>query len=239
MAGVVRVDGRVTSKAGALVPATADVVVASADHPYVGRGGLKLQGALEKLGIDPAGCVALDIGASTGGFTDCLLQRGAERVYALDVGSGQLDWSLRNDARVVVLEGMNARYLRPDDLPEPAGLAVVDVSFISLRLVLPALPPLLNEGADLLALVKPQFEVGRREVEAGGLVRDPGKHRAVLQAISRAASKDGLRLAGACASPITGAQGNREFFLHLRTAGEGLGAPERERLFERLVHARD
>jgi 23S rRNA (cytidine1920-2'-O)/16S rRNA (cytidine1409-2'-O)-methyltransferase len=239
MAGGVRVDGRLVSKAGALVPATAEVVLASADHPYVGRGGLKLRGALEELRIDAEGRVALDIGASTGGFTDCLLQRGAARVYALDVGSGQLDWSLRKDARVDVLEGMNARYLKAEDLPGPVDLAVVDVSFISLRLILPVLPPVLQTEADVVVLVKPQFEVGRREVEAGGLVRDPGKHRAVLQSISGAASKAGLRLAGACASPITGAQGNREFFLHLKTAGACLDAEERAALFERLAHVRD
>jgi 23S rRNA (cytidine1920-2'-O)/16S rRNA (cytidine1409-2'-O)-methyltransferase len=215
MSGVVRVDGRLATKAGALVPGGALLTVVAPDHPFVGRGGVKLQGALAALGIDPAGRTALDVGASTGGFTDCLLRRGAVRVYALDVGRGQLDWGLRRDPRVVVLENKNARYLVPADLPERVSMAVVDVSFISLRLILPPMVPLLEPGADVLALVKPQFEVGRGEVGKGGIVRDPAKHLAVLETIAVAAGAAGLSLRGGCPSPITGAEGNQEFFLHL------------------------
>lgn len=214
MSGVVRVDGRPATKAGTLVPGDALVTVVAPDHPFVGRGGVKLDGALAALGVDPAGRTALDVGASTGGFTDCLLRRGAARVYALDVGHGQLDWGLRRDPRVVVLEKVNARYLAPEDLPERVSLAVVDVSFISLRLVLPPLLPLLEPGADVLALVKPQFEVGKGETGKGGIVRDPAQHLAVLETVSEAAGAAGLALRGGCPSPITGAEGNQEFFLH-------------------------
>ncbi len=239
LAGVVRVDGRPASKAGTLVPRAAALSVAQPDHPYVGRGGVKLAGALDAFGVDPAGLVALDIGASTGGFTDCLLRRGARRVYAVDVGTGQLDWSLRQDERVVVLEGRNARYLVPRDLPERAGIATVDVSFISLRLILPALPPLLDPAAPALVLVKPQFEVGRRNVGPGGIVRQPGLHFETLAAIGEAATAAGFGVRAACASPIRGAEGNREFFLHLVIGGPGLTPAEREALFGRIVHGPD
>jgi 23S rRNA (cytidine1920-2'-O)/16S rRNA (cytidine1409-2'-O)-methyltransferase len=215
LAGRVRVAGAAAAKAGALVPAGAEIAVEGPDHPFVGRGGVKLQGALDRLGIDPAGLVVLDVGASTGGFTDCLLQRGARRVYALDVGRGQLDWGLRNDPRVVVLEGRNARHLAPGDLPEPVALAVVDVSFISLRLVLPALRPLLAPGGLVVALVKPQFEVGRRDVGRGGIVRDPALHRRAVAAVAGAALASGYGLVSGCPSPLPGAEGNREFFLAL------------------------
>jgi 23S rRNA (cytidine1920-2'-O)/16S rRNA (cytidine1409-2'-O)-methyltransferase len=235
LAGVVRIDGRPAGKAGSLVACTADVTIASPDHPFVGRGGLKLEGALQSLAIDPAGRVALDIGASTGGFTDCLLRHGAGRVYALDVGHGQLDWSLRGDARVVVIEETNARYLKPGDLPEPVDLAVVDVSFISLRLILPVLPPLLAPGGRIVALVKPQFEVGREEVGRGGIVRDPGLHLKALLQITRAGEAAGLSLLGACPSPITGMEGNREFFLHFSPGPEGLDARETARLLGGIV----
>lgn len=236
MAGVVRVDGLPASKPGTLVPADADVTVVERDHPFVGRGGLKLDGALDRLLVDPSGRVALDIGASIGGFTDCLLRRGAARVYALDVGVGQLDWSLRRDSRVVPLEGINARFLRREDLPEPVDLILADVSFISLRLILPVLPPVLRPGGEVLALVKPQFEVGRGEVETGGIVRDPRKHAAALESVAAAAEAAGLRTRDACASPIAGAEGNREFFLRLATAGKPLGPGARARLFRGIVH---
>jgi 23S rRNA (cytidine1920-2'-O)/16S rRNA (cytidine1409-2'-O)-methyltransferase len=223
LAGAVRVDGRPAAKAGEKVSVTAELTVIAPDHPYVGRGGVKLEGALSRFSIDPAGRTVLDIGASTGGFTDCLLQRGARRVYALDVGSGQLDWSLRNDPRVVVLEGRNARHLQPADLPEKAEMAVVDVSFISLRLVLPPLPALLVPGADVVALVKPQFEVGRKDVGPGGIVRAAALHRSAIRTVAEAAHGAGFVVRGACPSPITGMEGNREFFLHLG-AGAGTAA---------------
>ncbi|OLC54461.1 MAG: TlyA family rRNA (cytidine-2'-O)-methyltransferase [Acidobacteria bacterium 13_1_40CM_4_69_4] len=211
LAGLVRVDGRPAGKPGTLVAVDAEVRRDGADHPFVGRGGVKLEGAITSCRIEVAGRVALDIGASTGGFTDCLLKRGAPRVYALDVGRGLLDWSLRTDARVVLLEGRNARHLAPGDLPEPVDLVVIDVSFISLRLILPPLPPLLAPGADVLALVKPQFEVGRGEVGRGGIVRAPEKHLKTLRTIALAAEAAGFRIRGACASPLRGAEGNREF----------------------------
>ncbi len=219
LAGRVRVDGRAAAKPGVSVPADASIEVIVPDHPYVGRGGLKLAGALERLGVDPAGRVALDIGASTGGFTDCLLRRGAVSVVALDVGAGQLDWGLRNDPRVTVREGVNARLLARADLPGPFDLVVIDVSFISLRLILPVVPSRLAPRGDVLALVKPQFEVGRSDVGRGGIVREPRLHRAALQAVVAAAQETGLGVAGGCPSPITGAEGNREFFLHLVTGG--------------------
>ena len=223
LSGVVRVGDRAADKAGTLVPQEAEVTITAPDHPFVGRGGVKLEGALTVLGIDPAGRVALDVGASTGGFTDCLLRRGVLKVYALDVGRGQLDWTLRRDPRVIVLEGRNARYLGPEDLPERVGLAVADVSFISLRLILPVLPPHLGPGADLLALVKPQFEVGRDQVGRGGIVSDRRLHEKALRAVAAAGAAAGLALKGGCPSPITGAEGNREFFLHFAcgTAADG------------------
>ena len=237
MAGVVRVDGRPAGKAGALVAAEARVELAEADHPFVGRGGIKLDGALSALKVEVLGRTALDVGSSTGGFTDCLLKRGAVRVYALDVGRGLLDWSLRQDHRVVPLEGRNARYLLPGDLPGPVDLAVVDVSFISLRLVLAPLPPVLLPRGDVVALVKPQFEVGKGEVGKGGIVRDPGKHLSALRSVVSAASALGFGVRGACPSPITGAEGNREFFLHLVPSPSGCPDGEAlDRLLGEVVH---
>jgi len=237
LAGVVRIDGRPAGKPGESISIAAAVTVVAPDHPFVGRGGVKLEGALERLGIDPAGRIALDVGASTGGFTDCLLRRGAQRVYALDVGAGLLDWSLRCDSRVVVLEGINARFLTPEHLPGPVDLAAIDVSFISLRLILPPLPAVLAPGADVLALVKPQFEVGRREVGAGGVVREPRLHLKVLESVAAAASLAGLGVRGGCASPITGAEGNREFFLYLKAGGGTLEAGLQD-ILGGMVHGR-
>jgi 23S rRNA (cytidine1920-2'-O)/16S rRNA (cytidine1409-2'-O)-methyltransferase len=219
LAGQVRVNGAAASKAGTAVPADAAVELVTPDHPYVGRGGVKLAHALDVFGIDPAGATALDIGASTGGFTDVLLRRGAVRVVALDVGHGQLDWRLRNDPRVVVLERVNARALTPEQLPLDARvfpLVTIDVSFISLRHVLPALPPLLLPGADVVALVKPQFEAGRAEVRKGGIIRDATVHARVIDEVSGAADALGLKRAGLADSPIAGMEGNREFLLHLK-----------------------
>lgn len=237
LAGLVEVDGKRVSKAGEGVRSEARLLVTGPDHPYVGRGGVKLAGALDRFGIDPSGRIALDVGASTGGFTDCLLQRGAARVYSLDVGSGQLHDRLRRDPRVLVLDRLNARNLRPDALPGRVSLATVDVSFISLRLILPPVLALLDgtDAADLVPLVKPQFEVGRDDVGRGGIVRDPALQRGALEAVAAAAVAAGLAVRGACASPITGMEGNREFFLHLTPGEGGLDADARGRLFGGIV----
>ena len=216
MAGQVQAGSSTPLKAGTFVAADAAVSLVNGDHPYVGRGGVKLAHALDTFGIEVRGRDALDIGASTGGFTDVLLQRGASHVVALDVGRGQFDWRLRNDPRVLVIEGMNARNLRPSDLPGPVDVVTVDVSFISLRLVLPAVPALLRAGADVVALVKPQFEAGREEVGRGGLVRDVTVHERVIAGVSAAAAAVGLAPQGMTPSPITGATGNQEYLLHLR-----------------------
>jgi 23S rRNA (cytidine1920-2'-O)/16S rRNA (cytidine1409-2'-O)-methyltransferase len=218
LAGDVTVDGTAVTKAGALVAADANVALRVPDHPWVGRGGIKLDHALRVFGVDPAGATVLDIGASTGGFTDVLLERGAVRVVALDVGHGQIDWKLRRDPRVVVIEGANARHLRPADLPADArtfDLVTVDVSFISLRHVWPVIPPLLGGGGRVIALVKPQFEAGRTEVGAGGIVTDPAVHARVIGEVIGAAHQVGLRHVQTELSPITGAEGNREFLVLL------------------------
>ena len=216
LAGQIRVAGHPSPKPGTFLPPDADVTLLAPDHPYVGRGGLKLAHALDTFGIDVRDREALDIGASTGGFTDVLLQRGARRVTALDVGHGQLDWRLRNDPRVVVLERVNARHLRPEQLGGAVDLVTIDVSFISLRLILPVVLPLLRPGAHVIALVKPQFEAGREEVGRGGLVEDPDVQARVVAAVSAAAAEVGLTTVAMTPSPITGATGNREFLLHLR-----------------------
>jgi 23S rRNA (cytidine1920-2'-O)/16S rRNA (cytidine1409-2'-O)-methyltransferase len=215
LAAQVTVDGKVVSKAGAQVDPDADIALVGTDHPYVGRGGLKLAHALDTFGIDVDRREALDIGASTGGFTDVLLQRGAARVVALDVGHGQLDWTLRNDPRVVVIERFNARTLTLADLPGPVDIVSIDVSFISLRQILPVVPPLLRPGADVIALVKPQFEAGRGEVRKG-VIHDVAIHQRVVEEIRDAAAAVGLTRAASTASPITGQKGNVEFLLHLR-----------------------
>ena len=218
LAGQVRVDGHPVTKAGAAV-AAAEITVDAPDHPYVGRGGIKLAHALDTFGIVVDGRLALDIGASTGGFTDVLLQRGATRVVALDVGHGQLDWKLRSDPRVIVLERVNARLLTADQLPADArafDIVTVDVSFISLRQILPVLPALLAPGADVVALVKPQFEAGRGDVGKGGIVRDPAVHARTIEEVIAAADRIGLTRIMLVDSPITGMEGNREFLLHLR-----------------------
>jgi len=215
LAGQVNVDGQPQTKAGAQIAADAEVVLISPDHPYVGRGGVKLAHALETFGIGVTGRDALDIGASTGGFTDVLLQRGAARVVALDVGHGQIDWRLRNDPRVVVMEHFNARRLQLSDLPGPMDIVTIDVSFISLRQILPTVPPLLRPGADVIALVKPQFEAGRREIRKG-VIHDASIHARVVDEVSTAAREVGLHSAASTPSPITGAKGNVEFLLHLR-----------------------
>jgi 23S rRNA (cytidine1920-2'-O)/16S rRNA (cytidine1409-2'-O)-methyltransferase len=217
LAGEVLDGDRPVSKAGELVRADAPLRLRSAPMPYVSRGGLKLAHALAHFSLDVAGRVALDVGASTGGFTDCLLQAGAARVHALDVGHGQLHWKLVSDARVVVHDRINVRHLRPDDLPERGDLAVIDVSFISLRLVLPALLPLLAPRSPVVALVKPQFEVGPARVGKGGIVRDPQARADAVAEVSAAAGALGYEVGSHTESPITGAKGNVEFLLFLRT----------------------
>ena len=219
LAGLVRVNGNQVTKAGAPVTQDDDITLIEPDHPYVSRGGVKLAHALDAFGIDVSGRLALDVGASTGGFTDVLLRRGARHVVALDVGHGQLDWRLRNDPRVTVIERLNARTLSAEQLPDAARafeIVTMDVSFISARQVLPAVAPLLRPGADLVVLVKPQFEAGRDEVGKGGLVHDPAVHVRVVDEVAAAASALGLSRIAMTESPITGTEGNREFLLHLR-----------------------
>ena len=215
-AGLVRVGGTMTERPDQMVTADQAIELTGA-RDYVSRGGEKLAAALDAFAIDPRGRHCLDVGASTGGFTDVLLQRGAERVIAVDVGYGQLAWRLRQDPRVIVLERVNIRRL--DQLPTPADLAVIDVSFISLRLVLPRVRDLLSPPGDVIALVKPQFEVGKGAVGKGGVVRDPAQHQQVIDAISDFARELGYLKAGQMPSPIQGAKGNREFLLHLRRNG--------------------
>ena len=215
LAGQVTVGGEPVTKAGAQVDDAADIALLTPDHPYVGRGGLKLAHALDTFHITVSGREALDIGASTGGFTDVLLQRGAARVVALDVGHGQFDWTLRNDPRVVVIERFNARHLTLADLPGLVDVVAIDVSFISLRQILPVIPPLLRPGADIVALVKPQFEAGRAEVRKG-VIRDEAVHQRVVDEITAAAAGVGLTPMGSTPSPITGQKGNVEFLLHLK-----------------------
>ena len=219
IAGDVRVNGNVATKAGTAVADDADVTLTAPDHPYVGRGGLKLAHALDTFGIPVEGREAFDIGASTGGFTDVMLQRGAAHVVALDVGHGQLDWKIRSDPRVLTIERTNARNLTPAALPEQArafDLVTIDVSFISLRHILPILPALLRPGADIVALVKPQFEARREEVGKGGIVRDDDVRTRVVEEVAAAADTLGLTRLAVTESPIAGMEGNREFLMHLR-----------------------
>ncbi len=216
MAGQVVVGDHAAQKAGQQVTDAVEIRIKGEVMPYVSRGGLKLAQGLDAFEIDPAGRIAIDVGASTGGFTDCLLQRGAKRVYAVDVGYGQLAWKLREDARVVVMEKTNIRHLQPEQLEPLPDLAVIDASFISLNLVLPPTLALLTRPAEVVALVKPQFEVGKGAVGKGGIVRDPKLHEEVLASMERLAAELGAELLGICDSPITGADGNREFLMGLR-----------------------
>ena len=212
MAGQVMLGTDVVTKAGALVPVDAVINVKNSPR-YVGRGGIKLAAALKAFRMDVTGSVALDIGASTGGFTDCLLQNGANHVYAVDVGHGQLDFTLRQNPKVTCLERINARY--PFDLPDKVDLVVIDVSFIGLRLIIPGIFPHLNPDANIVALVKPQFEAGRSEVGKNGVVRDPSVHGRVLGSLLLWAINKSIRIRGVVTSPITGDAGNREFFVLL------------------------
>jgi 23S rRNA (cytidine1920-2'-O)/16S rRNA (cytidine1409-2'-O)-methyltransferase len=216
MAGEVAVDGRKVEKPGHSIPVDADVVLNLKTMPYVSRGGLKLAAGLDHFRIDVAGRVILDAGASTGGFTDCLLQRGAARVIAVDVGYGQLHWKLRKDPRVIIMERTNVRYLKPEDLPARPEGAVIDTSFISLRLVVPSVARLLPETAFILALVKPQFEVGKGRVGKGGVVRDPEQREAVIRDLTVFFHDSGWNTEGHIRSPILGPKGNQEFLILLK-----------------------
>ena len=215
MAGQVVVGDHTINKSGQQVPVDADIRIKGGVLPYVSRGGLKLRKALEEFGIDATGVVAIDVGASTGGFSDCLLQAGARRIFAVDVGHGQLAWKLQQDPRVVSMEKTNIRHLLPDQLDEVPDLAVIDASFISLAKVLPATIAIVKPGGRIIALIKPQFEVGKGEVGKGGIVRDPAAHEKVIEAVRLTARELGLEVAGLCESPITGADGNREFLILL------------------------
>lgn len=220
MSGGVLVDEQKTDKAGALVPAAAVIRIKGEDHPYVGRGGVKLRGALAQFGICVRGLVCLDVGASTGGFTDCLLQEGAAKVYALDVGYGQLAWRLRQDPRVISIERTNIRHFDGRGLEDPIDLATIDASFISLKQVVPAVLKLIKADAFVLALIKPQFEVGREMVEKRGVVRNPELHRQVIEDMESFFDHNGLAVWGTGESPLTGPAGNREFFIYARRKQE-------------------
>lgn len=214
LAAEVLVDEQKIDKPGRRVSPDAAVRLLGRKLPYVGRGGLKLAAALDRFHIDPAGRVCLDVGASTGGFTDCLLQRGAAKVYAVDVGQNQLDWKLRNDPRVVSLEKVNARRLSAEEIPEPCGFFCCDVSFISVTLILPVIGALLTPEAEAVVLCKPQFEVGKGEVGKGGVVRDPILHQAAADKVSDAVQAMGFQKVERMESPILGAEGNLEFLIH-------------------------
>ena len=234
LAGEVLVDGQRVDKAGALVPAQAEIEVRGRS-PFVSRGGEKLTHALDHFGVDVRARVCMDVGASTGGFTDCLLQRGAARVYAIDVGTGQLDPKLRRDPRVIVMEHTNARALDPRLFEDRPSLAVIDVAFISLEKVLPSVFGVLTPRGETLALVKPQFEVGREAVGKGGVVRDPALHQAVITRLARYSVLRGWHVRGVGASPLRGPKGNREFFLQL--SNHGRTAVDLESLIMRMVEA--
>lgn len=210
MAGKVRVDGEKITKSGTAVSEEAEIEVEAPEHPWVSRGALKLKAALDEFEVDPEGWDCLDVGASTGGFTHLLLDRGARRVIALDVGHNQLDWKLRSDDRVTVMEGVNARHLKEGDLPFEVDLISMDLSFISLRLVIPAVLPFLRAGGLLICLIKPQFEAGREQVGKGGIVRDETIRRSTIDAVVEAIEELGLKKRGLVSSPIRGQKGNLE-----------------------------
>jgi len=216
MAGLVTVDGKRVDKPGHLVHPSAFIQLTGPDHPYVSRGGIKLEAALREFCIDVTGLTLLDVGASTGGFTDCLLQHNAKKVYALDVGYGQLAWSLRKDPRVVAIERTNIRHLSPSRIEEHLDGAVIDTSFISLRIVVPATVKHLTTGSFILALIKPQFEAGKGMVQKGGLIRDEALQKKIVDDLAAFFSDEGLSVCGTFESPIKGAKGNREFFIHLK-----------------------
>lgn len=222
MSGQVYVDGQKADKPGMSFDETLPIEVRGAACPYVSRGGLKLEKALRDFGVDPTGYVCSDSGASTGGFTDCLLQQGAKKVFAIDVGYGQLDWKIRSDPRVVVMERTNVRYVTPEQLGEPLDLSVVDVSFISLKIVLPVIKTFLKPSGQVLCLIKPQFEAGKEKVGKKGVVRDPLVHKEVLDHFVELAKSLDLKILGLTFSPVKGPEGNIEFLGHL-TCCDGAG----------------
>jgi 23S rRNA (cytidine1920-2'-O)/16S rRNA (cytidine1409-2'-O)-methyltransferase len=215
MEGKIAVGGLVVMKSGTMVPETAEIVLRDRDIPFVGRGGLKLEAALDFFAIKTTGKIAMDIGCSTGGFTDCLLKRGTSKVYAIDVGYGQFDWSLRQNPKVVLMERTNIRYLEKDRIAEPIELIVIDVSFISLLKVLPKAHEFLGEDGEVLALVKPQFEVGKGMVGKGGIVRDELLRAEAVRGVREGAERTGFRGRGVYESPVPGQKGNKEYFLYL------------------------
>ena len=216
MEGKINVDGLTIDKAGTKVGGDAQLQLQKEDQPYVSRGGIKLEAALRAFEIDPRDMVVMDVGASTGGFTDCVLQKGARKVYAVDVGYGQLAWKLQEDSRVVNLERRNIRYLGKEEVPEEADLILIDTSFISIEKFLPHLLEFLKEGGNLISLIKPQFEVGKGEVGKGGVVRDPALHQRVIDRISQFCRGLGLKILQIVESPLLGPKGNKEFFIHLK-----------------------
>jgi 23S rRNA (cytidine1920-2'-O)/16S rRNA (cytidine1409-2'-O)-methyltransferase len=236
LAGKVKVDGEVAHKPGQRVPSEVEVTLEEA-LPYVSRGGLKLEEALGRFRLDVSGLICADVGASTGGFTDCLLKHGAAKVYAIDVGYGQLAWKLRQDPRVVVLERTNIRYL--ESLPEPIDLATIDFSFISLGLVLPPVINLLKPQGQIIALVKPQFEAGREQVGKGGVVKEPEVHRQVLYRVTKMAQDLGLQLLGLIPSPLLGPAGNVEFFIHLSKGRKSVTIDVEKAIERSLSQAKD
>ena len=232
MSGEVYVDGQKCDKAGTPVDEAAQLEIRGSHCPYVSRGGLKLEKALRDFGIDPSGWVCSDSGASTGGFTDCLLQKGAKKVFAIDVGYGQLAWSIRTDPRVVCMERTNIRYVTPEQLGEALDFSVIDVSFISLRLVLPAIKALLRPTGQLVCLIKPQFEAGKDKVGKKGVVRDPAVHCEVLESFLALAAELGLTVRNLTFSPVKGPEGNIEFLGHLSMLPEGAITPDVRALVE-------
>ena len=226
MSGDVYVNGQKSEKAGTPTEAEAEIEVRGSACPYVSRGGLKLEKALRDFGVDPTGCVCSDSGASTGGFTDCLLQQGAKKVFAIDVGYGQLAWSIRTDPRVVCMERTNIRYVTPEQIGEPLDLSVVDVSFISLRIVLPAIKNLLKPTGQIVCLIKPQFEAGKEKVGKKGVVRDPAVHEEVLNDFLSLAQEPHLTVRNLTYSPVKGPEGNIEFLGHLSMLPEGAVQPD-------------
>lgn len=239
MAGEVYVDGARVEKPGKIIAAGAELEIRSKSPAYVSRGGTKLAGALDALSLEVGGMTALDVGSSTGGFSDCLLHRGVKRIYAVDVGRGQLDWRLRNDERVIVMEGINARYLKPEDLPEKVDLVTIDVSFISLKKIIPSVVSFLEKDGILLPMVKPQFEVGREQVGKGGVVKDPALHCDVLRDIAAFLYNAGLEVKGIQSSPIMGPKGNREFFILSINAGPTSDPEALETLVQKAVYEKD
>ncbi len=221
MSGQVYVDGQKADKSGVSYVDDVDIEVRGAACPYVSRGGLKLEKALRDFGVDPTGYVCSDSGASTGGFTDCLLQQGAKKVFAIDVGYGQLDWKIRSDPRVVVMERTNVRYVTPEQLGEPLDLSVIDVSFISLKIVLPVIKSFLKPNGQVLCLIKPQFEAGKDKVGKKGVVREPETHKQVLDDFVNLAMKLDFTICGLTFSPVKGPEGNIEFLAHLSLDNKG------------------